>query len=239
MRRTPGRRRSRAGVTLMELLVAVTLFSLLSLGMLYAFRIGLMAYQKTQSHLMDNRRVAGAQRILEQELQGMIPVVAMCGAGPEGGGVKAPFFQGEPGAMRLVSAFSLQEASRGRAQVLEILVAPADRGVRLLVNEIPYAGPSAAGRLCTGPGHYLPVAPSETSFVLADRLAYCRFTYLSVPLEVTPVRVWGATFEGKTWPRAVRVEMAPLEVDPSRLQPITMTALIRVHRHPEIPYVDQ
>ena len=68
------RRRSNAGVTLMELLIAVLLLSLLSTGLLFALRIGLNAYSKTQSKLMDNRRVAGAQRILEQELQGLVPV---------------------------------------------------------------------------------------------------------------------------------------------------------------------
>jgi len=219
----------------MELLIAVTLFSLLSLGMMYAFRIGLMAYSKTQTRLMDNRRVAGAQRILEQQIQGLIPVVAKCG------GANTAFFQGEPEAMRLVSAFSLQEASRGMAQILEIFVAPGEngRGVRLLVNEIPYAGPLAAGRLCTAPGHYLPVSSSETSFVLADKLAYCRFTYLEVPLQVVPEPIWGPLFKGTTWPRAVRIEMAPLDADPGRLQPITVTGLIRVHRNHEVQYVDQ
>ena len=64
------RRRSTAGVTLMELLIAVLLLSLLSVGLLFALRIGLNAYSKTQTRLMDNRRVAGAQRILEQELEG-------------------------------------------------------------------------------------------------------------------------------------------------------------------------
>src|SRR4051794_33832877 len=136
-------RRSRAGVTLMELLIAVTLFSLLSLAMMYAFRIGLMAYSKTQIKLMDNRRGAGGQRILEQQIQGMIPVVAACGAGAGSPGANTAFFQGAPEAMRLVSAFSLQEASRGMAQILEIFVSPGEngRGVRLLVNEIPYTGP--------------------------------------------------------------------------------------------------
>jgi prepilin-type N-terminal cleavage/methylation domain-containing protein len=231
-------RSSRAGVTLVELLIAVTLFSLLSLGMLFAFRIGLLAYSRTQTTLMENRRVAGAQRILEQELQGMVPVVAECAGGPETGGPKVAFFQGEPQAMRLVSTFSLQEASRGMPQILELFVAPADKGVRLLVNEIPYAGPRAAGRYCTGPGHYLPVSFSDKSFVLADRLAYCRFTYLSVPLQVNPIPVWGSVFDGRTWPRAVRIEMAPLEIDPSRLQPITVTAPIRIHRSAEIHYDD-
>lgn len=232
-------RRPRAGVTLIELLVAVTLFSMLSVAMLYAFRIGLMAYSKTQNKLMDNRRVAGAQRILLQELQNLVPVVAPCGAG-EGPGVKVPFFQGEAESMRLVSTFSLQGASRGMTQILEIFVIPGEdgQGVRLVVNELPYTGPGAAGQLCTAPGHYLPVTASPKSFVLADRLAFCRFTYENVPLDVVPVRTWVTHFEGRTWPRAVRIEMAPLTADPSVLQPISVTALIRVHRSPEVQYGD-
>jgi len=233
-------RRPRAGVTLIELLVAVTLFAMLSVAMLYAFRIGLMAYSKTQNKLMDNRRVAGAQRILVEEIQNMVPVVADCGAGAEGGGIKTAFFQGEQQAMRLVSTFSLQGASRGMTQILEIFVAPgADgNGVRLLVNEIPYAGPAAAGQLCSGPGHYAPVSISEKSFVLADKLAYCRFTYQNVPLELVPERTWVPHFAGLTWPRAVRIDMAPYQTDPATLQPISVTALIRVHRGPEIQYGD-
>ena len=151
------RRRPTAGVTLMELLIAVLLLSLLSVGLLFALRIGLNAYSKTQTRLMDNRRVAGAQRILEQELEGLVPVVAPCGIGTEGGGTPAQFFQGEPETMRLVSTFSLQGAWRGQPQILEIFVIPGaeGRGVRLVVNEIPYQGPQAAGRLCLGPAQVL------------------------------------------------------------------------------------
>jgi hypothetical protein len=32
--------------------------------------------------------------------------------------------------------------------------------------------------------------------------------------------------------------MAPLDPDPSRLQPIAITAPIHIHRNPEIPYGD-
>jgi len=219
--------------------VAVTLFAMLSVGMLYAFRIGLMAYSKTQSHLMDNRRVAGAQRILMQELQNLIPVVVQCGDGG-GGAPQTPFFQGEPQVMRLVSTFSLQGASRGMPQILEIFSAPGEngRGVRLLVNEIPYGGPRAAGQLCTAPGHYAPVSQSSRSFVLADKLAFCRFTYQRAMLEVLPEWTWEPQFTADNWPRAVRIEMAPLEADPSRLQPISVTAVIRVHRNPGVLYGD-
>ena len=233
------RRRSTAGVTLMELLIAVLLLSLLSLGLVFALRIGLNTYTKTQTKLMDNRRVAGAQRIVEQELEGLVPVVAQCGMGMEGGGSKAQFFQGEPEVMRLVSTFSLQGAWRGRAQILEIFVIPGEAGgVRLVVNEIPYEGPLAAGRLCAGPHKFFAASAGPNSFVLADKLALCRFAYLDQPEDQSLPPVWVTRFVGPTWPQAVRIEMAPMEPDPSRLQPISVVAPIHVFRHPEIPYGD-
>jgi hypothetical protein len=234
------KRRPTAGVTLMELLIAVLLLSMLSVGLLFALRIGLNAYSKTQTRLMDNRRVAGAQRILEQEVEGLVPVVAPCGIGAEGGGTPSQFFQGEPEVLRLVSTFSLQGAWRGQPQILEIFVIPGaeGRGVRLVVNEIPYQGPMAAGRLCL-PQHkfFAPIA-GPNSFVLADKLAFARFTYLDQPEDQTLPLRWYPRFVGPTWPQAVRIEMAPLDPDASRLQPISMVAPIHVYRHPEIPYGD-
>jgi hypothetical protein len=236
------RRRPTAGVTLMELLIAVLLLSMLSVGLLFALRIGLNAYSKTQTRLMDNRRVAGAQRILEQELEGLVPVVAPCGIGTEGGGggTNTQFFQGEPEVLRLVSTFSLQGAWRGQPQILEIFVIPGaeGRGVRLVVNEIPYQGPLAAGRLCLPPRKFFAPVPGPNSFVLADKLAFCRFTYLDQPEDQTLPLRWYPRFAGPTWPQAVRIEMAPLDPDAARLQPISMVAPIHVFRHPEIPYGD-
>jgi general secretion pathway protein J len=241
-----GPRYSVRGVTLIELLVAITLLSLLSVGLLMALRLGLNAYAKTQARLMDNRRVAGAQRILEEQLEGLMPVVAACGASAAAGGTKMAFFQGEPQVMRLVSTFSLQQAWRGRPQILEVFVIPgADgRGVRLVVNEIPYTGGLGAGQLCTGPGtggmgfHFLPATAGPKSFVLADKLAYCRFSYLTPPAEPNHPPLWLPVWAAAMWPAGVRVDMAPLDPDPSRLQPIAVTAPIHIHRNPEIPYGD-
>jgi prepilin-type N-terminal cleavage/methylation domain-containing protein len=234
------RRRSQAGVTLMELLISVVLLSLLSVGLLFALRIGVNAYSRTQSRLMDNRRVAGAQRILEEELEGMVPVVALCGATAAGGGVKAPFFQGQPETMRLVSTFSLDGAWRGVPQILEIFVIPGlnGKGVRLVVNETPYAGPVSAGRFCLGINKYVGASPGPKSFVLADQLAFCRFSYLDQVPDGSKPAAWVTLFAGANWPKAVRVEMAPLVPDPARLQPISLTAPIRLHRSPEVEYVD-
>lgn len=235
------------GVTLLELMIAITLLSLLSVGMFLAMRLGISAMTRTDDKLMVNRRAAGAQRILFEELEGLMPVMGVCGMFDPNSGAPAarfPFFDGETGAMRMVSTYSLQENFRGRPLILEMAVIPGEgAGVRLIVNEIPYLGPFSTGSLCTpkpggGPPQFLPVAPRPTSFVLADKLAYCRFWYLTPGLQVNDPPIWLPTWTRLTWPLGVRVEMAPLEADVSRVQPISVTAPIYVHRDPGIQYGD-
>jgi hypothetical protein len=237
-------------------LIAVTLLSLLTVAMAFALRIGINAYQKTNAKLMENRRVTGAQRILEEELEGVVPSVAPCG--PQTSPNEQPnpnwfaFFQATPALMRMVSTFSLQQAWRGSPQILELFVIPRDDGpgVRLVVNELPYYGPHAAGRLCTTMApdpasglpmpQFLPVSAGTQSFVLADKLAYCRFNYLWEPPKADPANpvIWSPTALNVGWPLAVRVEMAPLQPDPGSLQPLTVTAALHLHLSHKIPYGD-
>ncbi len=228
------------GVTLLEVLIAVTLLSLLSVAMFMAMRIGLNSYAKADTRLMDNRRVAGAQRIVEDEIEGMMPVMATCMGAAGGTGPRIPFFQGEPDVMRLVSAYSLQGAWRGQPQILELFVVPGEngQGVRLVVNETLYTGPLGAGRFCTGPRQFVPVNAGALSFVLADKLAYCRFAFLMPAANPGQAPQWKQIWTAQTWPLAVRIDMAPLEADPSRVQPISVVAPVRVHRSPEIRYED-
>jgi hypothetical protein len=242
--------RPEAGVTLMEILVAVSLLSLLSVGMLMALRVGLGAMDKTNNRVMSNRRVAGAERILEQQLSGFMPVFASCFGDGTGGFPKFPFFQGEPASMRFVSTYSLQEAWRGLPRILEYQVIPREdgKGVRLVVNEIPYTGPRTAGLSCISmavdPSYgmpvprFRPVVIGPQSFVLADRLAYCRFAFLE-PAPPPLLQRWRPRWVMQRWPLAARVEMAPLESDPGTLRPMTVTAPFQVTRSPDITYVDQ
>jgi len=242
------RRRRQRGLTLIEVLVAVTLLSLLSTGMVMALRIGLNVFAKANGRLMDNRRVAGAQRVLEQELEGLMPVVAPC-AGVLN--LKFGFFQGEPLNMRLVSTFSLDQGWRGRPQLLALMVIPGDegQGIRLVVNETPYTGPLSAGALCAGQApdpltgrplfRFLPMQPDAASFVLADKMAYCRFSYYGPGRSPNDPPLWSPQWHGPGWPWGIRVEMAPLQPDLARLQPITVMAPINIFRAPEIQYDDQ
>ncbi len=244
--------RREAGVTLIEVLIAVTLLSILSVAMLFAMRTGLNTYVKAGGKLMDNRRVAGAQRILMQQIEGLMPVTAPCVGAGQPTAPSFQFFVGDYQSMRFVTAFSLNGAWRGQPQIAEFAVIPGDegKGVRLVVNESPYAGPIDAGRLCTGfvpdpvtrtsRPQFAPVAAGPSSFVLADQLEYCRISYYSPnpAIPALPAFTWTADWAAAGWPRAIRIEMAPLETDPSRVQPVTVIAPVRIRRRPELTYAD-
>lgn len=236
-----------AGVTLMELLIATTLLSLLAAGIVASLRVGLNAMDKADAKLMANRRVAGVEHILEQEISSAMPVTADCQAGAEGPLARIAFFQGEPQSMRLASSYSLQQGARGTAMILEFQVTPGEhgQGVRLVVNERLYTGPRGAGLFCTGLGadpltgspapQFLPIEIGAGSFVLADKLAYCRFSFRDV-MPPPELERWVVRWIKPILPSAVRVEMAPLNPDPSRLEPVSLTIPIRVTRLPLQPY---
>jgi prepilin-type N-terminal cleavage/methylation domain-containing protein len=238
----------RAGVTLLELLVAVSLLSLLTAGVLAALRLGINAMGKANARLLDNRRVAGSQRILEQQIAGFLPVVAECLTGPEGAPVRMPFFQGEPQSMRFVSGYSLEEAWRGYPRTLEFQVIPnPEGGERLVVNEHLYTGPRGPGLFCLGTAfdpllrapapRFRPIEIGPQSFVLADRLEFCRFLYREAPPPPEPER-WIPRWIRPEWPTAIRIEMASLEPDPTRVQPLTLTLPVRVTKRPMERYAD-
>jgi prepilin-type N-terminal cleavage/methylation domain-containing protein len=237
------------GVTLLELLVAVSLLSLLTTGLLLAMRLGFNAMNTTNAQLLDNRRMLSVQRILEQQIAGLMPVVAECLAKPGLPPEAMPFFQGAPTSMRFVSSYSLGEAWRGYPRILELQVIPGEegRGVRLVVNEHLYTGPRSAGSFCLGaipdpslggwaPG-FLPIQVGPDSFVLADKLAYCRFIYRETLLPPALAR-WMPVWPKMGWPSAVRIEMAPLEAARARLPLVSITAPIRVNKVPFNEYAD-
>ncbi len=148
-------RNKRSGMTLIEVVIAITLMALLVTGMTLALRISLTSLGKANDKLTLTRRITGAQRILEQQIAGLMPVSAVTPVdAPCQGGVRIAFFQGESQTMRFASTYSLHEASRGKPRILEFQVVPGGEsgGVRLVVNEIPYTSPFSAGEMVTWVG---------------------------------------------------------------------------------------
>ncbi|HUS05129.1 MAG TPA: prepilin-type N-terminal cleavage/methylation domain-containing protein [Bryobacteraceae bacterium] len=239
------------GVTLLELLVAVSLLSLLSVGILFALRVGFNSMQKANSKLMANRRVLGVERLIENQIAGYMPVHADCKFSPEAPAVSMPYFQGDPDSMRFVSNYSMQEAGRGYPRILEYQVIPGDNGngVRLVVNEFLYSGGRSTGASCIGQtadpltglnvAKFAPVQVGPASFILADKLAFCRILYKEEFPAPAPVRErWAPKWTHQRPPSAVRIQMEPLERDPSRVQLIAITAPFRITRDPMKLYVD-
>lgn len=224
------RRSSERGVTLIELLIAVTLVGLLSAGMLIAMRTSLLTYERTGHRLEANRRAMSVQQILASQIGGSMPVQGQCSAS-QGPPLTISFFSGTEDSLHMVSSFSMLEGARGYPRILEYqVVAAPGGGVRLVVNEYPYFGSSSAAPFCRDL-QFLPAEVGPTSFVLADGLLYCRFSYHGVYNEAafneTP---WLPVWNQRGLPSGVRVDMRPLAPDPVALPFAGVTIPIRVNR---------
>jgi hypothetical protein len=246
---------SQAGITLVEILIAVSLLSLLSVGMLTAMRLGFSTMDKVDAHLVKNRRVVNTRGIIESEINGF--VFSIADYTPQPLEVRSvPFLQLEPRSMRFVTAYSLDDGWRGRPQIAALQVIPGEAapgdtrpGVRLIVNETPYTGRAQAGGNIAGfeqdpvtglqITRYTAIVPGAKSFVLADRLAFCRFSYLE-PLPQAPFQMWRPDWvRSQVLPLGIRIEMAPLDTASSDLHVTTVTAQFNVSRTSGNLYADQ
>lgn len=233
------RGRSRRGFTMLEMLVAITLLSVMTVGFFMALRVGLNAMERTSVRMDENRRMVGVARTLDRQVAGIVPAMATCGYR------RMPIFAGSATALRLVTSHSLAGAGRGFPQLLEYLIVPgqAPGSSRLIVNEMPYAGPGSVPGLCDGT---LRTAPGPGSFVLADRLAAARFTYLyESPMrglhEWRPDWIFSpALTQGSSLPAAIRIEMTSLPGEPAHMRFAPLTLRVHVNRMPneEYLYVD-
>lgn len=242
-------RRSQRGITLLELLIAVSLMSLLSLGVLYSMRVGMNAMQKTNDRFLKNRRVLGVEKALAAQLSGLMPVTVECANGQGGPGAKAVMFQGDPQSMRFVSNYSLMEGARGLPKLLEFTVIAGEEGtgVRLIVNELPYASSFSLRGACIGTQPdpltgqagplFVPISARPDSFILADNLAGVRFVYRD---ELPPplLERWTPKWIANRLPSAIRIEMIPLEPNAANLQVASVTIPIRITANPMLLYGD-
>jgi hypothetical protein len=150
-----------------------------------------------------------------------------------------PFFDGRRDTMRFVSSYSLNEAARGPAQIIELHVTPGrnGEGVRLIVNEHLYWGPLSTGYFCTPnpmppinglfATPFLPVQTSPRSYILADRLSAVQFLYRAA-LPEPPFYRWLEEWPDLQLPEAIRIQTTPLAATDGR--PFTLLAPIQMKR---------
>jgi len=215
-----------------------------------SMRVGINAMERVDSRFIANRRAIGVQKVLESQIAGMMPVKANCRPGGGPPGPEFSMFEGLPDQMRFVSSYSLAEAARGYPRLLELKVIRSDKdsGYRLIVNERIYGGPFMIGSLCAGfapmppEGNQMPrfldIEVGPASFVLADHLASCRILYkqrMPPPVLERWLPAWGIP---DLLPSGIRVELAPLAPDGSKLEPMTVSATVHVTKWVLGPYAD-
>jgi prepilin-type N-terminal cleavage/methylation domain-containing protein len=219
--------KTQRGITLIELMIAVTLVAAISTGMLFAIRAALTVLQKTNHRVEANRRVVATNQILYRQLAGTIPVSGACGS----------FFRGDAQSLRLVTSYSIAQGSRGGPQILEIAVVASNLGgLRLIANEMPYFGPSSTLPFC---GEFVPPPQANPrSFILADRLASCSVSYKDRIEDSVRTGNWFSGWIKPNLPSAVHFEIVPLDVQPADLPLVSVTIPLYINREVMAPYVD-
>jgi len=221
------------GMTLIEVVVAVTLLGLLSTGLVMSFQMGVDAWRDTRDRLTVDRRIATANQILNSALVGMIPIKGAAPDGPDARGRRFLFFQGEPHSMRFVTSFSVTEGMRGGLQVIELQVVSSPGGRRILLNQSPFMGPLALARFVDGffndpdlggtRPRYRPIVPYATSLVIVDELEDCSFWYLERPRGRDPVTTWLPVWTKlRELPEAVAINVLP-RIEGNRLRPVSLS----------------
>lgn len=221
---------SESGVTLLELLIAVSLVAILSTGMMLALRTSVQAYGKTGARLESNRRTVSREQILSDQIGSAMAVRGLCAVngGPP---ANVPFLSGTAAGLRLVSSYSIAEGARGYPRIAEYRVLPSDHGqsVRLVIHESEYTGPLSTTAACAeasldnaawasqvdaasspdaSAADAAASGPSSGWYVLADHLAFCRFLYHgpydpNTYLETEWLPLWDLPVP----PAAIRIEM--------------------------------
>lgn len=243
--------RRQAGLTLMEILVAISLLSLLSVAILMALRIGAQAWERTNASLMLDRRIATANAILNAELEGIFAAEGRIRDPNTQGARRFLFFQGQPESMRFVTSYSLERGPHGGLRVVELQVTPAARGLRVLLNERIYDSPDVAALMVTGlapnpqgPGVlpvFAPIMAQPSSFIIADELETCSFAYLTERRPNRPAQWIPAWADATYLPAAISIQLTPREDPdgsrsaapgdaasaPVRLRPVSVTVPVR------------
>jgi prepilin-type N-terminal cleavage/methylation domain-containing protein len=246
------RQNSERGVTLLEMMIAITLVAGLSTGMLMAMRTSLQTYEKTAKRLESNRRFVKTQQILSNQITAVMPVQGIC-VGDQGQNIGIPsFLSGADDTLRLVSSYSIAEGARGYPQIVEYRVFAGERGtVRLLATERPYTGPLSTTPYCggapppvsafeSGGQSAMPAAASGASYVVAEHLAYCHFSYHAPYNQNRFIETpWLPLWDKPVLPAGVRIEMQPATPEPGGLSVFSVTVPIQVDRDPRLVYGDR
>lgn len=207
-------------------MIAITLVGAISTGMLIAMRTGLLTLEKTQNRLQENRKVMALQQLLVRQVANVVPALGICG----------PVFAGNAAGFHMVTSYSLAEGYRGLEQLVEyrILPDPEKGGLQLIEIERPYFSPTSAALFCPDQ----PPAAGGQPFEIARGLAVARIWYHENVPELPNGGNWLSGWTRPNMPSAVKIEIAPMRVEPGHLTLQTVSVPIRINREVVATYDD-
>lgn len=226
-----------SGLTLIEVLVALSLLALVSVSLLTATGAGLQTWLTARDAILLDRRVADGSAQLLAAIGGMVPMLVT--VAPERGGA-FPFFQGEAQIMRFVTAHSTIHRGRGGFRLLVLRVVSGAEGLELIVEESPCPDSYSLAELVENPARRSVASvrgrlvlareyEGKDAWTVADRLSHCRFAYLRGGDGRNRSSAWLSRWDDRqALPRAVRIELvARTTARPAaRLQPRRITAAV-------------
>lgn len=199
--------RKRAGFTLIELMIAITLVSAIVAGMLAALRGGLLTLERVGTRIQQSRSNLGLDQMIRRQIGGILPAMGDC-AIDAAQAVRAPLFRGNSAAMLLVTSYSMTEGARGYPRMVEYRVLPNNDGTsRLVVDEMLFPSPAASLNFCSQPSLLRPLQPAPRSMVLAPRLAAARIVYREVNPATRLGGEWLPEWSAPNLPFAIRIDL--------------------------------
>ena len=209
--------------------------ALLAATALFAWRVGVSAWEKVGTQLEKDRRVLSAHQLLQEQIASMVPYEAWT---QQGG--RAVFFQGEPQTARFVSRSSLAYRAASGLFLIEYHVTVQADGTRqLLLRETPVRGNAELGAMVAAiesdPGGFrlrLPAFERDAeTVILLEGLRECRFEYFRLTPNAQPggeLGSWTDEWVGRAdeVPPAMRIRaVAPSAA--GELAPVTIVAAVR------------
>jgi prepilin-type N-terminal cleavage/methylation domain-containing protein len=224
-----------AGFTLLELLISMTVLSLLATTILFGWRIATSAWQKANTYLAASRLVTETNHLLEEQIASMLPYQARTDIG------NIVFFQGEPKTARFVSRYSLEgRSSSGLYEIEYQLEEENDRSCHLLLNESPVTSMDQLGLVVRGNEstptggtvrRFAPFEKNARTITLLQGTSECRFEYYQ-PATPGTKGVWTEQWPAVEFlPTAMAIRLAESSQS-NKLKPVTLVAAIRNNSKP-------
>ena len=231
--RIPRRRGSATGLTLLEVMTAITISGLVALGVLTSVRIGMRAWEKEQEAVLRLRRVTGVEDLVQLQLANVVLRTTSVVLADRR--LDLPFFFAEEDRLLLLSSYSALQRGRGGIVVADYFAEQqGDRTWRLWLDEQPALDSEQLGKRVAavetepeGPRPVLMPFERGRAVLLLEGLRECRFQYRRERPEPAWLSRW-SLLSSYEMPAAIALQLRADEAQWKGLTPLPVVVRLAV-----------